>query len=176
MKGILIVKGKYELQIYNDPFRTLPIYVSKISENEIVLFSNFEYYKNIPIEAKIDEVGFWETTLYGETLHHRTIIENVKQMCAASVITIDKNTNNFVQEYYWDYDIKENTELDAIEVAADIPSNKTPSTAPMRISPMIILAKYFASSGLAWLKRCCMSTFFFLLEPIPLEEAISLKY
>lgn len=106
MKGIYIVQENDEIRIFTDIFRTIPLYYYK--ENEIIyLFTDFisiQKYSNF--DKAIDEVGFWEYTLFGNGIYTRTIYKQVKQFTAAGKLII-KN-KNIIFDYYWDFSFHEN--------------------------------------------------------------------
>lgn len=117
--GIQIIEDENKLEIYNDPFRTTPLFIVKNINDELIIFSNFEdFYKMDNIDKAIDEAGFWEIVLFGSGLWTRTLYNNVKQMPAASKIVINRNKNDYTIERYWDFDIKEDKSIDSIEKAA----------------------------------------------------------
>jgi len=118
--GIQIIEDENKIEIYNDPFRTIPLFVTKNQNNKIILFSNFEdFYALENIDESIDEIGFWEVILFGSGLWDRTLYKNVKQMPAASKIIINKNTSEYDIIRYWHFDIKEDKNIDSIEKAAE---------------------------------------------------------
>lgn len=117
--GIQVLEDENTLEIYNDPFRTVPLFITKNQKNELIIFSNFEdFYTMKNINKDIDEVGFWEIVLFGSALWKRTLYKNVEQMPSASKIVIDKNTNTYSIERYWDFNIEEDKSIDSIEKAA----------------------------------------------------------
>lgn len=117
--GIQIIEDENKLEIYNDPFRTIPLFITKNENDELIIFSNFEdFYKMDNVDKTIDEAGFWEIVLFGSGLSTRTLYKNVEQMPSASKIVIDKNTNEYTIERYWDFDIKEDKSIDSMEKAA----------------------------------------------------------
>jgi len=117
--GIQVIETEEQIEIYNDPFRTIPLFVTKDKKNELVIFSNFEdFYKMENVDKTIDEVGFWEIVLFGSGLWMRTLYKSVEQMPSASKIVIDKNSNSYKIERYWDFDIEEDKSIDTIEKAA----------------------------------------------------------
>jgi len=117
--GIQVVENSEQVEVYNDPFRTIPLFIAKNKNSELIIFSNFEdFYKFENIDKTIDEAGFWEIVLFGSGLWTRTLYKNVEQMPSASKIVIDKNTNQYTIDRYWDFNIKEDTNIDSIEKAA----------------------------------------------------------
>jgi hypothetical protein len=117
--GIQIIETENTVEIYNDTFRTIPLFITKDKSSELIIFSNFEeYYSFENIDKSIDEAGFWEIVLFGSGLWTRTLYKNVEQMPAASKIIIDKNTNEYKIERYWDFNIEVDESIDSIEKAA----------------------------------------------------------
>ena len=117
--GIQIVEDENKIEVYNDPFRTIPLFITRNKNEELILFSNFEdYYTFENINKDIDEAGLWEIVLFGSGLWTRTLYKNVKQMPAASKIIFDKKTNEYTIERYWDFNIEEDKSIDSIEKAA----------------------------------------------------------
>ncbi|MBU1674121.1 hypothetical protein KJ839_06795 [Patescibacteria group bacterium] len=119
INGLQVINDRNKIEIYNDPFRTVPLFIAKDKNNEIILFSNFEeFYLYSNFDKTIDKVGFWEIVLFGSGLWSRTLYKCVEQMPSASKIVIDKNTNEYTIERYWDFDIVEDNNIDSIEKAA----------------------------------------------------------
>ncbi len=123
--GIQVIEDEDKIEIYNDPFRTIPIFIAKDKNSDLIIFSNFEdFYKIKTIDKSIDEVGFWEIILFESGLWTRTLYKNVKQMPSASKILINKETNTYKIEKYWDFNIQEDKRIDSIEKAAQGLYNK----------------------------------------------------
>ena len=117
--GIQVIENNLIIEIYNDPFRSIPLFITKDISDELVIFSNFEdFYTMQNIDKTVDEVGFWEIILFGSGLWTRTLYKDVEQMPAASKISIDKKTNKYTIERYWDFNIEEEKSIDSIEKAA----------------------------------------------------------
>lgn len=117
--GIQIIENDNKIEIYNDPFRTVPLFITKNTKEKLIIFSNFEDFYNFgDVDNSIDVIGFWEIILFGSGLWTRTLYKYVEQMPAASKIVIDKNTNEYKIERYWDFNIKEDKNIDSVEKAA----------------------------------------------------------
>lgn len=117
--GIQIIENETKIEIYNDPFRTIPLFITKDKNNELIIFSNFEdFYKMKNVDKTIDEAGFCEIVLFGSGLWTRTLYKNVEQMPSASKIIIDKQTNKYTIERYWNFNIEEDKSINSIEKAA----------------------------------------------------------
>jgi uncharacterized protein len=117
--GITVKKTEDRVEVYNDPFRTIPMFIRKTGNNELLLFSNVEdLYSETDFNNDIDEVGFWEILLFESGIYSRTLFKNIQQMVSASKIVIDKN-NGYSIARYWDFNIRLNNSLNTIEKAAD---------------------------------------------------------
>ena len=117
--GIQIIEDNEKIEIYNDPFRTISLFITEDLSGELIIFSNFEeYYTFKNVDKTIEEAGFWEIVLFGSGLWTRTLYKNVKQMPSASKIVIDKKTNKYKIERYWDFNIEEDNSINSIEKAA----------------------------------------------------------
>ncbi len=116
--GLLLFLSGEEFRIYNDPFRTVPIYVYRDS-NFIRIFSNFEdfYLFNGSKDIKVDKPGFWETIIFESGLGRRTLFEGVKQMPAASILKVNKDLS-YTIERYWNFSIELNSSIDTLDNAA----------------------------------------------------------
>lgn len=117
--GITVVDNDNNFEIYNDPFRTIPLYIT-YNNNKLIIFSNFsEFFTFGNVDRSVDEVGFWEIILYGGCLWTRTVYKNVKQMVSASKITINKQNNKYNITKYWNFSIKEDSSIVSIDIAAE---------------------------------------------------------
>lgn len=118
--GIQIIEDNNKIEIYNDIFRTVPLFITNNKDKEIIIFSNFEdFYEIDNIDKDIDEIGFWEIILFSSGLWTRTLYQNVKQMPSASKIVINKETNEYIIERYWDFNVIVDSRIDTIEKAAE---------------------------------------------------------
>jgi hypothetical protein len=69
LNGIQLVESDNIIEIYNDPFSTVPLYIAKEKTGGLIIFSNFDdIYEFESIDLTIDEVGFWEIVLFGSEL------------------------------------------------------------------------------------------------------------
>lgn len=119
INGIQIKESPEYVEVFNDPFRSVPLFVTRDVAGELIIFSDFDKFYDLEgVDHKIDEVGFWEIVLYGSGLWTRTLYENVEQMPGASKIVINKQTNAYSIERYWDYNVYEDKSIDSIEKAA----------------------------------------------------------
>ena len=117
--GITISDQPDSLQIYNDPFSTIPLYIAKANNNEIVVWSNFEHVYTLRTPSfTIDKVGFWEILLFEAGVGTRTLFKEVKQLPSASFITINKRKGEYSIDRYWDFNIAEETSITSLTEAA----------------------------------------------------------
>lgn len=118
-KGLHKIEDENYLTIFSDLFRSVPLYVYE-DHLGIWLFSDFEnFYEHHHFDQEIDEVGFWETILYGTPLWSRTLYKKIKQLPSASKIVINKRSLKFDIERYWKFDIQEDTMIKSIGEAAE---------------------------------------------------------
>ena len=120
-KGIAIRTYENSLEVYNDPFCSVPVYIYK-NENEIYITSQFD--ELLEKKLSVDRVGVYETFLFEAPLHDRTNFNEVKQLPAASFVNIDMKSLDLTISGYWDFSIKENTDItckeDAIEAVWNV--------------------------------------------------------
>ena len=118
--GIQVIENELIVEIYNDPFRSVPVFITRNSEQELILFSDFEYFHSISdVDKTLDRAGFWEIVLFGSALWTRTLYKHIEQMPSASKIVIDKTKNQYSIERYWDFDVKENSNITSLDQAAE---------------------------------------------------------
>ena len=119
-KGVSIVDGSEYLEIYTDPFRSVPIYIHEGKQGLTVfkLFSSF-LKENLSFQD-LDQTGFYETFLFGTPLWTRTVYKNIKQLPAASVATINKRSGKYSIRRYWSFDVSEDSAIKTIEQASEI--------------------------------------------------------
>jgi hypothetical protein len=119
-KGIQVIECASRVEIYTDTFRTVPLFVTRDKENELIVFSDFEkYYSFELVKREVDKTGFWEIVLFGSALWTRTLYKNVEQIPSASCLSIDKASEQYKIERYWNYFIKEDEAITSLEQAAD---------------------------------------------------------
>lgn len=118
--GIQLIDHEDYIEIFNDPFRTVPLFITKNKSDELIVFSQFKDYYNFElVDRSVDEAGFWEIVLFGSGLWTRTLYKNVEQMPGATCLTINKDTEQYSIKRYWDYFINEDKNIQSIEQAAD---------------------------------------------------------
>ena len=119
--GVTLVENENGYFLYNDPFKTIPLYISKTKNGRVHVSSDFRSAeRNIIIEKELDQVGLWENILFGSSLSTRTIYKNVLQLPSASYVCIYKKNNDFRIEKYWDYLINEDESLSSIKKSAEL--------------------------------------------------------
>ena len=120
-KGVGIRETSEYIEIYNDPYCSVPLYILK-TQNGVCITS---IYEKIETEnMKVDLIGFYETLLYESALYDRTLYEEVKQLPAASYVKINKHKLDYNIENYWNFDISENRSINSEEQAIDLVWNK----------------------------------------------------
>lgn len=118
--GIQLIDHGDSIEIYNDPFRTVPLFITKNKSDELIIFSEFkDYYDFESVDRSVDEAGFWEIVIFGSGLWTRTLYQNVEQMPSATCLTINKKSEKYNIARYWHYDIKEDESIQSIEQAAE---------------------------------------------------------
>lgn len=124
-KGIAIRIYENNLEVYNDPFCSVPVYIFS-NENEIYITSQFD--ELLEKKLSVDRVGVYETFLFEAPLHDRTNFNEIKQLPAASLANIDMKSLELRISGYWDFSICENTGIacdeDAIETVWDVLCNE----------------------------------------------------
>lgn len=118
--GIQIIESKDAVEIYGDPFRTVPLFITRrASDKELIVFSQFQsYYSLEGVDRTIDVVGFWAILLFGSGLSTRTLYKHVEQMPGAARIVVDKHRNEYTIERYWDYNVMVDDSIKNIDQAA----------------------------------------------------------
>jgi hypothetical protein len=118
--GIQLIETEEYINIYTDPFRTIPVFITTLTDGTVVIFSDFDrVYKNDCIDKTVDEAGFWEIILFGTGLWTRTLYLNVRQMPSAGKLTIDRKTGAYSISRYWDYNVELDPDLTSPEKVAD---------------------------------------------------------
>jgi hypothetical protein len=117
--GLLLSFSKGCLRLYNDPFRTIPVYLCR-SGDSLRIFSNFTDFYSFPRagSSTIDTAGFWETVIFEGALGTRTLFENLKQMPAASVLSVNPDLDYSIARY-WDFSIEADSSINTKEKAAE---------------------------------------------------------
>lgn len=118
-QGILIWENKEKIEIYCDPFCSIPFYYF-YKDDALILTASFNEIEQEKSGFSIDPAGFYELLLYGICLNSRTLFNEVKQLPAASVLTIEKKTNNSELSFYWNFQIKEDQKIKSENMAVDL--------------------------------------------------------
>jgi hypothetical protein len=117
-KGLQKLEDDDHLTVFSDQFRSVPLYIFE-DRTEICLFSDFEsFQKHHQFDREIDEVGFWETVLFGTPLWSRTVFKKIKQLPSASKLIINKRLHKFHIERYWHFNIHEDDSIKSKSEAA----------------------------------------------------------
>jgi asparagine synthetase B (glutamine-hydrolysing) len=120
INGVQVVHEDKTTKIYTDPFRTVPVFLYQGKDNELTIFSDMEaFYQKHCDELIVDEVGFWEVLLYGNSIWTRTLFKNLVQIPAACIAIIDNQTEKYTVERYWDYCVQEDISIDSVEKAVE---------------------------------------------------------
>lgn len=118
--GIQVVDRDDCIEIYNDPFRTVPLFITKDASGRLIVFSDFgDFYDLDGVNRDVDQAGFWEIVLFGSGLWTRTLYKNVQQMPGATRIIIQKPTNEYKIERYWGFNVPVDESIDTIQSATD---------------------------------------------------------
>lgn len=115
-KGVAVRETDTHVEIINDPFCSLPIYVYA-SGSLVIVTSRFE--DVLQYSLTVDTVGYYEMLLYESPLHDRTIFSEVKQLPAAGILRINKTMLSQEISTYWDFDIVQDTEMNSEEMAVE---------------------------------------------------------
>jgi Asparagine synthase len=118
--GIQLIETEEHVYIYTDPFRTVPVFITTLIDETILVFSGFDkVYKLDGIDKTVDPAGFWEIILFGTGLWTRTLYLNIKQMPSAAKLTIDRSTGKYSIFRYWDYNVELDPTLTSSEQISD---------------------------------------------------------
>lgn len=121
-QGVLLRENKEEIEIYCDPFCSIPLYYFYKNGAWMISASFAEIREEG--EFTLDPVGAYELFLYGNCIHNRTLFKEIKQFPAASVLRIKKATNKSELDFYWNFQIEENKNIRKEEEALDLISDK----------------------------------------------------
>ncbi len=118
--GIQLIETENDVNIYTDPFRTVPVFITMLTDKTVFVFSDFEQiYQMDSVDKTIDPAGFWEIILFGTGLWTRTLYLNIKQMPSAGKLTIDRQTGTYSISKYWDYNVELDPILNSSEKVSD---------------------------------------------------------
>jgi hypothetical protein len=118
--GIQLIETEESIHIYTDPFRTIPVFITVLTDQTVFIFSDFDkIYKLDGVDKTVDTAGFWEIILFGTGLWTRTLYANIKQMPSAAKLTIDRKTGKYSISRYWDYNLELDSTLTSSEQVSD---------------------------------------------------------
>jgi Asparagine synthase len=118
--GIQLIETAEYINIFTDPFRTVPVFITTLMDGTIFLFSDFsKVYKLDGVNQTVDPAGFWEIILFGTGLWTRTLYLNIKQMPSAGKLIIDRETGAYSISKYWDYNVELDPALNSPEQVSD---------------------------------------------------------
>jgi hypothetical protein len=119
-KGVTFIDDTEYLEVYTDPFRSVPIYIHE-GIGELTIFQLFSsFLKENCSTQDLDQIAFYESLLFGTPLWTRTIYKKIKQLPAATVARINKRTGGYSIRRYWGFDIREDNSIVTMEKAASI--------------------------------------------------------
>ncbi len=113
-KGILVYTGPDYIEVYNDPFASVPLYMANKGK-KYLLTTDFRLCYDYA--EGIDRVGIYETLLYGSGIGIRTIFNNIQQFPAASRCVLNENGGRILP--YWNYTILQRADMEEEAVAAE---------------------------------------------------------
>lgn len=105
-KGILVYIDLDHIEVYNDPFASVPLYMAN-RRGQYLLTTDFE--SCYDYAEGIDRVGIYETLLYGSGIGIRTIFNNIQQFPAASRWVLDENGGRILP--YWNYTVLQSADM-----------------------------------------------------------------
>lgn len=121
INGVQLIETAESIEVRVDVFRSQPVFVFKNSRNHLFIFDNMSFFNSRKdFKKDIDEVGFWEIILFGNSLWSRTLFSGLLQLPSASSLKINKSNNEFVIRRYWDFNVMVNEEITNIELAANL--------------------------------------------------------
>lgn len=116
--GIQLVEHEDRVEIFSDPFCTVPFFLAKDRTGSLFAFSDFrDFYALKNVSRSIDKTGFWEIVLFGSGLSARTLYQSARQLPSACKVTIKHGDNNYSIEKYWDFHVREDPEIDTMRQA-----------------------------------------------------------
>jgi len=119
-RGIVLAETDSDVQVFTDPFRSIPLFITRDDTGRVRLLSDLSELMSLPgVRLSVDRTGFWECVLYESPLWTRTVFNEVKQAVAASKISVDKHTGRYEIERYWDFGIQEDVSISSAKEAAD---------------------------------------------------------
>lgn len=136
--GVVLCLENDKLELLNDPFCSLPLYIY-VSDAGLIIDSRFESFKSEKLH--LDVVGCYENLMYSSGLFDRTPFCEIKQMPAASKLIYSCEDKRPSIAPFWDYNIPcevENDEETAVskvmETLSDIYSRYSKMDTVMGVS------------------------------------------
>ena len=121
INGVQLIENDESIVVRVDVFRSQPVFIFKNSKNHLFIFDDMSFFNSRKdFKKDIDEVGFWEIILFGNSLWSRTLFSDLLQLPSASSLKINKSNNEFVIRRYWDFNVMVNEEIVNIEMAANL--------------------------------------------------------
>ena len=118
--GVQLIETAASINIYTDPFRTIPVFITVLMDGTVFVFSDFDkIYKLEGVDKTVDTAGFWEIILFGTGLWTRTLYLNIKQMPSAARLTIDRESGKYTISRYWNYNVEIDPTLTSSEKVSD---------------------------------------------------------
>ena len=118
--GIQLIETAASIDIYTDPFRTIPVFITVLTDGTVFVFSDFDkIYQLDSVDKTPDTAGFWEIILFGTGLWTRTLYAKIEQMPSAGKLTIDRKTGKYSIARYWHYNLEPNLALTSSEQVSD---------------------------------------------------------
>ena len=118
--GVQLIETAESINIYTDPFRTIPVFITVLMDQTVFVFSDFDkIYQLEGVNKTVDTAGFWEIILFGTGLWTRTLYLNIKQMPSAAKLTIDRETGKYSISRYWNYNVEIDPTLTSSEKVSD---------------------------------------------------------
>lgn len=116
-KGVGIRETADCIEVYNDPYCTIPLYIWN-TQSGVYITSVFEEIETNNMQ--IDNIGFYETLLFESALYDRTLYQEIKQLPSASLVKINKSDLSYTIENYWNFNICEDKEIKSEEQAINL--------------------------------------------------------
>lgn len=105
--GLQKITKKDKTEIYVDPFRTIPLFITTDTTGHHHIFSDFStFYALKNIDKTIDKTGYWQNILMGGCVHTRTLYKNTKQLPGAHKLIVNHTDNTYKIDRYWDFSVQ----------------------------------------------------------------------
>lgn len=118
--GVAFHCNDKEIEIYTDPFRSVPLYVYKNNKNKLFIFTDFSDIEKIPgFLPTIDKTGVWESIIYSGCLWSRTIYKGLNQIPAACKLSINISSLDYSITQYYNFEAEYNSKYENINNVTD---------------------------------------------------------